>query len=57
MGILLWVDLYNRPPFYSGDLKSQLSGFPLATVGAGLGTKFSYSPINEQQNPPFLTDN
>ncbi|MFP4100222.1 hypothetical protein [Coleofasciculus sp.] len=37
MGILLWVDLYNRPPFYSGDLKSQLSGFSLATVGAGLG--------------------
>jgi len=25
-------------------------------VGAGLGTKFSYLPINEQQNPPFPTD-
>jgi len=25
-------------------------------VGAGLGTKVSYSPISEQQNPPFLTD-
>ncbi|MEQ8969601.1 MAG: hypothetical protein RIE73_04300 [Coleofasciculus sp. C1-SOL-03] len=27
------------------------------SVGAGLGTKFIYSPITEQQNPPFPTDN
>ncbi|EDX78555.1 hypothetical protein MC7420_7208 [Coleofasciculus chthonoplastes PCC 7420] len=26
-------------------------------VGAGLGNKFRYSPITEQQNPPYLTDN
>ncbi|MEQ8995161.1 MAG: hypothetical protein RID53_01505 [Coleofasciculus sp. B1-GNL1-01] len=26
-------------------------------VGAGLGTKLTYSPITEQQNPPFPTDN
>ncbi|EDX78083.1 hypothetical protein MC7420_7821 [Coleofasciculus chthonoplastes PCC 7420] len=24
-------------------------------VGAGLGTQFTYSPINLQQNPPCLT--
>ncbi|EDX70730.1 hypothetical protein MC7420_8158 [Coleofasciculus chthonoplastes PCC 7420] len=27
------------------------------SVGAGLGTKVSYSPISEQQNPPCLTHN
>ncbi len=30
-------------------------GAGLAIVGAGLGTKVSYLPINEQQNPPYLT--
>jgi len=28
---------------------------PIA-VGAGLGTSGSFLPINEQQNPPYLTD-
>ncbi|MEQ9623777.1 hypothetical protein [Coleofasciculus chthonoplastes] len=27
------------------------------SVGAGLGTQFTYSPITEQRNPPFPTDN
>ncbi|MFP4410912.1 hypothetical protein [Coleofasciculus sp.] len=27
------------------------------SVGAGLGTKFRYSPLTEKQNPPLSTDN